>query len=337
MESDSAHTVIESCPACKSELDVTEFTPHSKIVCPSCGEKFRVRSVLGHYRIAKLLGEGGMSQVFAADDVTLGRRVALKILHQSFSRDESLTSMFEREAKLTAAINHPNVVKVYTVGRDQGYFYIAMELVWAVSVEQLIATKGAIKEELVLRIAEDVVSGLRAAQGENLIHRDIKPGNMLVMGDSTTKLVDFGLAVHQDGVDEDEDLWATPFYVPPEKLEGEADTYLGDIYSLGATLYHAIAGEPAFVANTSSLDELIEIKKQPVDLKSKATHASKGTIKLIDTLMAYKAEDRPQSYDEILEKIGEARQKAGITKEGAGSGAERRKQEQKLRKRYLLL
>lgn len=244
-----------------------------------------------------------MSQVFRAVDIHLQREVALKVLHQSLSRDSALTAMFEREAKLTASILHPNVVKVYTVGKDEEYFFIAMELVHATSLEDLIATKGALPEKEVLHIAHDVTSGLLAAYEEGLIHRDIKPGNMLVTDDGTAKLVDFGLAVQQGGEDESEELWATPFYVPPEKLEGEMDTYLGDIYSLGATLFHALAGHPPFEANTSSLDELKVIKQQEVDLRNHAPNLSKATLKLIETMMAYRAEDRPQTYGEILSQI----------------------------------
>lgn len=304
-ESDSKTPVVDNCPECSQALDVSALSPFSEIVCPHCGETVRMRTAMGQYRLVGILGEGGMSQVFKAVDVHLQREVALKILHQSLSLDSSLTAMFEREAKLTASILHPNVVKVYTVGRDQGYFFIAMEIIDAVSLEQMIADKGCLSEKEVLSIAHDVTSGLKAAHDEGLIHRDIKPGNMLVMEDGTAKLVDFGLAVHQDGEDESEELWATPFYVPPEKLDGDADTFLGDIYSLGATLFHAVAGRPPFEANTSSMDELKEIKKQTLNLKGEAPSLSKPTLKLIEKMMAYRPDDRSVSYDEILEKIEE--------------------------------
>lgn len=265
---------------------------------------------MGQYQITGTLGEGGMSRVFKAFDMHLGREVALKVLHQSLSRDGALTAMFEREAKLTASILHPNVVKVFTVGNEDGFFFIAMELVDATSLEQVIASSGELPEKEVLHVAHDVVAGLKAAHDEGLIHRDIKPGNMLVTGDGTSKLVDFGLAVQQGGDDESEDLWATPYYVPPEKLEGEMDTYLGDIYSLGATLYHAITGKPPFEANTSSVEELKEIKKAEIDLKTKAPAASKPTVKLIERMMAHQPESRPQSYELLLNEIIDIEKKA---------------------------
>jgi hypothetical protein len=301
--------LITHCPECGKALDVSGLSPYAKIECPHCAAVIRVRTTIGQYQIVGPLGEGGMSQVFRALDRNLGREVALKILHQSLIRDMALTAMFEREAKLTASIVHPNVVKVFSVAQDHGYFYIAMELLQATSLEQLIAVKGALPEPEVLGIALDVARGLQAAYEENLIHRDIKPGNMLVTGEGMTKLVDFGLALQQGGEDLSEDLWATPFYVPPEKLEGAADTFLGDIYSLGATLYHALAGKPPFDANTSSMEELKTIKKNTIDLKSAAPGLSKATVRLVEKMMAYRPEDRVQSYADLIVQIEEVRRR----------------------------
>ncbi len=311
MDQESTQIIINHCPECSQGVDVTALAPYSKIICPHCQVAVRIRTRLGQYQIKGPLGEGGMSRVFVAEDITLGREVALKILHQELSLDRKLTEMFEREAKLTASINHPNVVKVYTVGSENGYFYIAMELLEAISVEQIIAENGALPEREVLDIAYDVVAGLKAAYQNKLIHRDIKPGNMLVTKDGTAKLVDFGLAVAQGGADVNEDLWATPFYVPPEKLVREPDTYLGDIYALGATCYHALAGQPPFLANTSSLEELIAIKSVNVDLKSVAPSATTATVKLFEQMMAYSPSDRPASYDILLEKIQARRNDVG--------------------------
>ncbi len=308
-EVEEKRPLVNHCPECGKALDVSGVPPFAKIACPHCAASVRVRTTMGQYQIVGLLGEGGMSQVFRAVDMNLGREVALKILHQALSSDGALTAMFEREAKLTALIVHPNVVKVFTVGNDHGYFFIAMELVNATSLEQLIVAKGALSESEVLAIALDVATGLKAAQGEDLIHRDIKPGNMLVTGEGTTKLVDFGLAVQQGGQDESEELWATPFYVPPEKLDGEPDTFKGDIYSLGSTLYHALAGKPPFEANTSSMEELKEIKKSVVDLKSTAPGLSKLTIRLVEKMMAYAPADRFQSYEEVVAQIEEVQKR----------------------------
>lgn len=317
---------VMHCPECTKPLDVGGLPPYSKIECPHCAAVIRVWTEMGQYQITGMLGEGGMSQVFRAVDRNLGREVALKILHHSLSSDGALTTMFEREAKLTAAIVHPNVVKVYSVGKEHGYFYIAMELLEAISLEQLIANKGALSESEVLGIALDVARGLRAAYTDQLIHRDIKPGNMLVTTDGTAKLVDFGLALQQGGEDVSEDLWATPFYVPPEKLDGEPDTFLGDIYSLGATLYHALTGHPPFDANTSSLEDLKVIKKNAVDLRGAAPGLSKATVRLVEKMMAYKPADRIGGYDELIAQIEEVQSRQfGIVPAGRSRRKSRRR------------
>ncbi|MCB1065796.1 MAG: serine/threonine protein kinase [Verrucomicrobiae bacterium] len=297
---------INQCPECGADIDIAGLSPFSKINCPHCDQSVRVRTILGNFQITRMLGEGGMSQVFLAEDLALSRQVALKILHQDLSRDAALMALFEREAKLTASINHPNVVKVYTVGSDAGYFYIAMELVDNVSLEERINSDGQLQEREALDLLHDVAAGLRTALQGGLIHRDIKPGNILLTADGNGKLVDFGLAVQQGGEDEVEDLWATPFYVPPEKLDNKPDDFRGDIYSLGATFFHALAGRPPFDANTASLDELREIKARPVSLRHMGINASAYTIRLIDQMMAYKPEVRPKSYDRLLAAIEEA-------------------------------
>ncbi len=311
---------INQCPACGGDIDIAGLGPFSKVECPHCEEAVRVRTCLGNFQILKLLGEGGMSQVFLAEDLALDRQVALKILHQELSRDRALMALFEREAKLTASISHPNVVKVYTVGSDAGYFYIAMELVDNVSLDERIVEQGMLPEREALDLLHDVASGLAAANQGGLIHRDIKPGNILLTREGTGKLVDFGLAVQQGGEDEVEDLWATPFYVPPEKLDGKTDDFRGDIYSLGATFFHALAGRPPFEANTASLDELREIKARPVSLVHAGAAVSADTLRLIDRMMAYKPEARHKSYEQLLGAIEEVQRKLPG---GAGSRARR--------------
>jgi tRNA A-37 threonylcarbamoyl transferase component Bud32 len=300
---------INHCPSCEGDIDIAGLGPFTKVVCPHCGESVRVRTRLGNYQIRNLLGEGGMSQVFLAEDLALDRQVALKILHMDLSRDAALMALFEREAKLTASINHPNVVKVYTVGSDGGYFFIAMELVDNVSLETRITEQGMMPEREALDLLHDIAAGLRTAYQGGLIHRDIKPGNILLTKSGTGKLVDFGLAVKQGGDDEVEDLWATPFYVPPEKLEGEQDDFRGDIYSLGATFFHAMCGRPPFAANTASLDDLRAIKAQPVTLSQANAPVSSAAVKLIDRMMAYSPEKRFDSYELLVKAIEDTQAK----------------------------
>ncbi len=278
--------------------------PYSRVLCPACSSAIRVRTEFLHFSLEKQIGEGGMSRVFLARDKTLGRQVALKILNQDYSQDATRAEQFEREGRITAAISHPNVVKVFSVGHDQGHFFIAMELVGGGSLDEVIAKTRGVDEARVLEIGAQLVKGLRAAFEQGLIHRDMKPGNVLFSDENAVKIVDFGLALmFEKDVDESNEIWATPYYVPPEKLHKEPDDFRGDIYSLGATLFHALAGKPPYAADTSSLEELKAIKDKPVHLKDAAPMVSEDTCALIDQMMARQPGERHPSYDALLEHV----------------------------------
>jgi len=303
---------FNACAACHAVMDVTGAEPFSQLACHTCGTLALVRTQFDHFTILREVGIGGMSRVFESEDLSLGRRVALKILNRECSQDAVRLAQFEREARLTASFSHPHIVKVYSVGRDLNHFYIAMELVPGGSLDDRIRTQGAQSEDEMLRLAVEVVQGLRAAQGKGLIHRDIKPGNILFAEDGTAKIVDFGLALIQGDRDNSGELWATPYYVPPEKLNNEPDTYRGDMYSLGAALFHALAGKPPYTKDTNSIEELKRVKSFPVHLRPAAPSLSDETCAIIDRLLSRKPEHRYRSYDELLEHFQFARQKLRV-------------------------
>ncbi len=306
------------CAACHQQFDVAEAEPFTALPCPHCGELLRVRTTFDHFQLLNEIGAGGMSRVFEAEDFSLGRRVALKILNRDCSRDAARLAQFEREARLTASLSHPHVVKVFSVGRDQTHFYIAMELVPGGSLEERIERRGAQPEEEVLALAVQTAQGLRAAQQAGLIHRDLKPGNILFAEDGSAKLVDFGLALVQGrDVDASDELWATPFYVPPEKLDELPDTFRGDMYSLGATLFHALAGKPPHAKDTNSVAELKRLKSLPVHLRPVAPHLSNETCAIIDRLLSRKPEHRYGSYDELVQHLENARRHVKSRREAA--------------------
>lgn len=301
-------------------LDVTAFEPFSKVTCPACGQTVRVRRKFDHFVISKQIGEGGMSRVFESADETLGRHVALKILNRHFSRDSVRMAQFEREAQLTAAVAHPNVVKLYSVGRDQGNFYIAMELVGGGSLEQRINSLGKLPEKDALSVARAVAEGLRAAYREGLIHRDVKPANILFTEEGLPKIVDFGLALfHERDVDDSGEIWATPYYVAPEKVCHDREDFRSDMFSLGATLYHALTGNPPHQANTNSLSELKIIKSRIVKLEASGLKFAPRTYELVNRLLALKPEDRFESYDALVEAFRDAESLLGYSMAGMKS------------------
>lgn len=306
-EKTEPQSYLSTCPSCEGVIDVSTLEPYSKIICPQCGQGVRVRRKFDHFSIVRPLGEGGMSRVFDAQDSMLGRHVALKILNRHYSKDSVRMASFEREAQLTAAVTHPNVVKLYSVGRDQGNFYIAMELVGGGSLEGHIAEKGRLTEKEALQVGRAVAEGLRAAYREGLIHRDVKPANILFTDEDTPKIVDFGLALfHSKDKDESGEIWATPFYVAPEKVSEDKEDFRSDMFSLGATLYHALVGKPPHKANTNSLHELKVIKSRAVRLEESGLRFSQRTCDLINRMLALKPGDRHQSYDELIEAFRDA-------------------------------
>lgn len=295
---------LSTCPVCQRQIDVTSLEPYTKLKCPFCGQMVRVRRRFDQFMIVRQIGEGGMSRVFEAEDETLGRRVALKILNRQYSRDSVRLEQFQREAHITANVTHPNVIKLYSVGYDQGYFYIAMELVGGGSLEQRIRREGHLKEAEALRIGREVAEGLRAAQQLSLIHRDVKPANILFTETGTAKVVDFGLALFMDrGGDQSGEIWATPYYVAPEKVINNTEDYRSDIFSLGATLYHALTGTPPHKADTASIDDLRHIKSKRVTLGESGLRFSPRTEHVINGMLSLAPEERFANYSEVVDEM----------------------------------
>jgi len=302
--------VLEACPACEKLMDVSQIFPFTEIACPSCGESMRARKRFNNFTILSLLGEGGMGSVFKAMDGTLDRYVALKILKKEISANAEEQAKLEEEAQMTATINHPHVVKVFDFGQDHGQFYLAMELVEKGSLDQLMTVQRRVAEIQMLEVAIQIARGLEAALDAGLIHRDIKPGNILFADPHTAKLVDFGLAIVMDeGAQSKGEIWGTPYYIAPEKLDNQPEDFRSDIYSLGGTIFHALAGRPPYEAETASMVALKQLKSQPVSLQAFAPDVSSETAYVINRMMAKAPEDRYQSYEELIGHLTYAREK----------------------------
>ncbi|WP_018969287.1 serine/threonine-protein kinase [Rubritalea marina] len=295
---------LEKCPACGGEMEITMLPIYTNVQCPHCGEHTHVKSRIGGYQIFKRQGVGGMSVVYGATDVSLGRNVAIKLLNEEYSQDKKRAAEFEKEAQITASISHPNVVRVYTVGQEFNRYYIAMELVEGESLEEMIARSGPQDEEMIAKLAIEIADGLYAAHSENLLHRDMKPGNVLIDRDGHAKIVDFGLALMTSGgtaiADE---VWATPYYVPPETLEMKPEDLRSDVFALGASLYHALSGKPPFTTETRSTTELLKIKQEVAPLEEVAPNVSQALCDVINKAMAYEVGDRYQDYAELKQAL----------------------------------
>lgn len=322
-------------------MDVTCFSPFDAVICPSCSAETNVKKDFGTYRLEQKFAIGGMSVIFAGWDKTLDRRVAIKVLNEEYCNDEVRIQSFENEARLTAQVSHPNVVKVYAVGRAYGRFYLVMELLKGRSFERIISKRGAIPENEVLDIALQVGAGLRAAKNAGMIHRDVKPGNILIDESGHVRLLDFGLAlITQDGRAQAEEVWATPYYVPPEALERGIEDFRSDIYAFGASLYHALAGRPPFESTTNSNSLLRRAKQTIPRLCTVAPWISPTTGEVIDRMMAFNPEHRWSSYAQVLKALENAKKNVGneaATPIHSRSRLKRRKQKSHLGLVFTLL
>lgn len=277
------------------------MSPLTVVECPGCGAPQTVLQRFGPFQLERLLGVGGMGAVYKAMDVALQRPIAIKVLQKDLSHDNNLTAQFEREAALTARINHPSVVRVYSTGTAHGMFYIAMELVANGSLDGLMDGGEGISEPEILRVGIQVAEGLLAANRAGLIHRDIKPGNILFAEQNQPKIVDFGLALQSNQAHSPAgEIWGTPYYVPPEALALQPEDHRSDMYALGATLWHAFTGSPPHPSTSISIQELLVIKRHPVDLAKVCPSALPQTVIVLNRMLAFSPEERFPDYESLL-------------------------------------
>lgn len=313
---------LQNCPTCGSEVDVAQFEPLASVECPVCGSPMVVSKSLGQYELVEVMGRGGMGVVYRAIDHQLDRQVALKVLRNDFSDDPEFIRKLDEEAAITAGVNHPHVVKVYTTGTAGGRFYLAMELVDQGTLDDLLSVQGRVAESQSLEIASQIAQGLRAAHQAGLIHRDVKPGNILFSENHQAKIVDFGLAMLEEASKGTDEIWGTPYYVSPERLDQKPEDFRSDIYSLGATIFHAIAGRPPFEAQDASHVALKHLKNQAVSLQAFAPWVSGSTAFVINRTLNKDPAARYDSYDEFIEHLEYARHE--LTAKGSQPAAQKR-------------
>jgi len=209
----------------------------------------KARMEIGGFEILDKLGRGGMSSVYKARDLVTGRLVALKIMPPKAAEDLAMLERFRRESRTAVLLDHPNIVKGITAGEDGGFFYFAMEFVRGRSLMRVLRSSGPLAERRAVTIARQVADALDHASGMGVLHRDIKPDNILVHPDDFVKVTDFGLSRFISGEDTMLTLpgtaVGTPYYMSPEQARGETDLDVrSDLYALGATLYEMLTGDP---------------------------------------------------------------------------------------------
>src|SRR6187397_1186512 len=203
----------------------------------------------GRYRIVRKLGSGGMANVYLAEDEDLGRRVAIKILNERYANDDLFIERFRREAKSAAALSHPNIVSVYDRGEAEGTYYIAMEVIEGRSLKELIMTRGPLPIPQALAYTHEMLEALRFAHRHGIIHRDIKPHNILI--GERLKVTDFGIArAGASQMTEAGSIMGTAQYLSPEQAKGAPVDQTSDLYSVGVVLYELLTGSVPFNGDT---------------------------------------------------------------------------------------
>jgi hypothetical protein len=309
--------MIQTCPACGAAVETSDAEPLARVACPTCSEQVRVERTFDHFVVVETLGAGGMGTVYKARDTLLDRFVALKLLRRDLSSEADHSSQLQQEARIAASVSHPNVIQVFSSGTDHGQFYVVMELVDHGSLDDLIEQRTSLPEELVIETGMQIAKGLRAAHRQGLIHRDVKPANILFVDEHTAKISDFGLAgAAAQGSETEGVIWGTPYYVAPERLNNDPEDFRSDIYGLGATLFHAIAGKAPIEDNTNSAALLLELKRQPLGLRSLAPKVSEVTAAVLQRMIAPDPAQRFSSYDEVVAELEQAQRALG----SAGGG-----------------
>jgi eukaryotic-like serine/threonine-protein kinase len=267
-----------------------------------------VGQAFGNYQLERELGQGGMGTVYLAQDSGLHRQVALKILRSDLGDDPSFAKKFLEEVEVTASLAHPNIIRVFTLGEQDGRLYLVMEHLDQPSLENRMENLAKVSERDVLEIGLGIASALQFAHEETgLIHRDIKPGNILFGRGNIPKLADFGLAAGaRSALGQQDEIWGTPYYVSPERLLREPEDIRSDIYSLGATLFHAIAGRPPFEAETAEEVAKRHISDRPPPLRSLCPEAQEQTVITLDKCLAKKTDNRWASYTELISQLADA-------------------------------
>jgi serine/threonine protein kinase len=298
-----------TCGWCETKVFIPgDLAPLATVPCSKCGHPIMMPMMIRQFELRSVIGSGGMGTVYRAWDTTLERMVAVKLMRKELLNDEKALENFYREARACARLNHTNIVHIYSFDEWEGQQYLVMELADHGSLDARIEKLRLLQELDMLDIGIKIASALDLALKHDLLHRDIKPGNILFNADHEPKLIDFGLARKADVEHEVEDVtWGTPYYVAPEKIKREPETFLSDMYSLGATLYHAMTGHVPFEAPTVEEVIIAQVQTPLTPPNLVVPEITQPTSDALVKAMAKNPADRFLSYELFIMALEAAR------------------------------
>jgi serine/threonine protein kinase len=266
---------------------------------------------LNRCTIQRKLGQGGMGAVYLAHHPGLNRPVAIKVLPGDLASKPEFKERFFREARLAARLEHPNVVQVHDVGEEQGVHYIAMQYVEGRSLDAILKDKKKLALHEALAITKRIAVALSAAAKLGIVHRDIKPHNILISKDGVVKVADFGLAKDEDSnrsISEPGEIMGTPYYMAPEQAKGEKVDHRGDIYSLGATLYHMLSGRRIFDGGTPVSIVMKQINDAPIPIREIEPSVSEPVAAILEKMLQKDPANRFPSAEELVKALDALKQ-----------------------------
>ncbi|MBQ1355490.1 MAG: Stk1 family PASTA domain-containing Ser/Thr kinase [Solobacterium sp.] len=262
--------------------------------------------IANRYEVFQHIGQGGMADVFLAVDTILNRHVAIKILRSELCTDAVSVLRFEREAQAATALSHPNIVEIYDVGEYKGHHYIVMEYVPGKTLKQVIRDRGALLKEEAVDIAKQLVSATAEAHRRGIIHRDIKPQNVIVKSDGSIKILDFGIALAKGSMQltQANNVMGSVHYLAPELARGEPATVQSDIYALGIVLYEMLTGDVPFKAENAVQVALMQMRNELPDCQKINPTIPMSVANIITKATS---KDRGQRYQSCQEMLNDLR------------------------------
>lgn len=300
-----------ACSSCGAVVDVSQVKPLTLTTCPSCKNTFLVPGRIGQFMLLKCLGRGGMGSTYKSKDKVLKRQVAVKIMHPVLGKDQQMVESFFNEARALACLNHPSVAQIYSLGQEKGQPFIVMELIAGNRLDQLFTREQPMGEARALDLAIDICEGLMAVSRINMIHGDIKPGNILLSEQGIPKLVDFGMARLAHRESSDDVGLGTPYYVSPEQVRGEPLTFASDIYSLGATLSQMLTGRPPFEGDDPQAVREARLRTPAPDVRQLQPHLLPQTACIVAKMLQRDPAERYQNYQDLAGDLYAAHKAAG--------------------------
>jgi beta-lactam-binding protein with PASTA domain/predicted Ser/Thr protein kinase len=263
------------------------------------------------YRVVSRVGSGGMAEVYAVEDLQLGRRIALKVLHERFAQDKDFVERFRREAKSAASLSHANVVSVYDSGEWQGTYYIAMELLEGRSLDQIVREEAPLTPERAIEITEQVLRAARFAHRNGIIHRDLKPHNVIIDSEGRVKVTDFGIAraASSSEITQTGSIMGTARYLSPEQAQGEPSGPSADLYAIGILLYELLTGTVPFEGDSVVAIALRHLSEPPRPPSRLVSSISPNLDAIVLKALAKDPVNRFADADEFLAALAGERER----------------------------